>query len=363
MRVLYAHLYDCRYGIAGAEKVLWDVSMGMKENFGVKVACAVNAGELLEKFQKIDAPTVALEGSKLKMLSTCKRLDAIIAEFKPDIVHSHHRYVTFLLDTFFKRKAIILHTEHVLRCDKRWLFRYGHFATAVHETVQKNLIDHYKLSADSVVAIPNAIAGLNPQSDRVRSLRAQHSGPQGTSHVLCIGRLEVQKGHKYLIEAVHMMPARLRERLRIFFAGQGSLESALKKEINEKGLQKNFVFLGYCREIPEHLSFCDFSILPSLWEGMPLSILEAYSVGRTVIATNIAGSRELIVNGKTGLLVPSRDSQALAKAIEELIVDPYRAQKMGQAAQIFWREHFSFSKVLEQYHQCYEMLIKLHGQH
>ena len=97
---------------------------------------------------------------------------------------------------------------------------------------------------------------------------------------------------------------------------------------------------------------CDLFVLPSLYEGMPNVVMEAMAVGKAVLATDVNGVRELVVDGETGVIVPSQNAESLAEAIVTLIDDPQRLKKLGQAGLNRVREHFTISamiKNLEQY--------------
>ena len=173
---------------------------------------------------------------------------------------------------------------------------------------------------------------------------------------VCIGRLEEQKGHRYLIEAVGLMPERLRTRLRVFFLGDGSLASMLRGLAEEKGVAAQFVFVGHTPYIPEYLSLGDFLVLPSLWEGMPLSVLEAYGAEKPVLATDIAGTRDVVSPGFTGELVPARDPQSLARRLEAWLSAPEKLVAMGEAAGQKWRNEYSFEVMVGRYRKLYAEL-------
>ena len=358
MKILYGTFYHSKFGMGGAEQVLRDLARAMKERFHEDVMCIANPGLLTLSFRESEIPVAEVPLSKMKTLQILWRLQRVISDFQPDIIHSHHRYMTFLLDLFFKRKAKIIHTQHVPAWDWRGLFRYGHLATAVHEAVRRNLIETYTVPEDCVVTIPNAVPPQVPDPKELRTLCQRYPRQKGQCFALCIARLDEQKGHRHLVEAVAELPKVYQERIKIFLAGDGVLAATLKKEVVEKGVTQQFIFLGHTNKIPEFLTLCDFLVLPSLWEGLPLSILEAYSAGKPVIATDIPGSRESVRPGETGLLVPARDATSLAKALIKFIEHPPDVAAMGGSAYDFWQEKFSFERMVSAYHELYKNLLK-----
>lgn len=358
MKILFAHLYDAKFKFGGAERVLWDIACAIKNRFGESVACAVNPGDLADTMRSFGIPIYPLAWSKLGTGKTLSGLNQAFSHFQPDIVHSHHRYTTFLLDLFFKKRSRILHTEHVLRKDKRWLFRYGHQATAVHETVSQNLIDYFHVPKNRVLTIPNAVSVPPPNAEKVNLLKQKIHYQPGTLYALCIGRFETQKGHTYLVDAVAKLHPEAKKRLKILCAGEGTLLQGIRDRVTKENLETSFEFLGHIQEISELLALCDFLVLPSLWEGMPLSILEAYSAEKAALATDIPGSKEIVIPGKTGELVPVKDGTKLAEALERWLAQPEKIKAMGLTAKRWADTEFSYDMMTSRYHGLYTKLIQ-----
>lgn len=359
MKLLFAHLYNRSYGMGGAEKVVLDIIHAVKLRYPeIDIHCCVNGGHMAEQIEKENIPVTMIHLEKRKTLATLGALSKVIHDFRPSVIHSHHRYTSYLLDVFFKSKATIIHTEHVLRQDKKILFRYGHKATAVSESVRQNLIEYYGVSEKDAITIHNGVVAHSADPMIVESIRAQHSLDGTYLKALLIGRLEEQKGHTYLIEALKYLNDEEKQRLRIFLAGDGHLEIDLKAQMKKYGVEKNFIFLGHTDRVPEYLEICDFVVLPSLWEGMPLSVLEAYSAGKAVLATNIPGTREVMLDGVTGYMVSVKDPQALAQGLKNILSQPEKLTLMGKNARECWQESYSFDQTIEAYYQLYQMHAK-----
>ncbi len=355
VKILFASFYDDANGVGGVEQVVYDLSTGMKRMYGDEVACAVNPGELSEMLKKQGIPVTEIAFSKARTLEAIGRLGRLIREFKPDVVFSHHRFMTFLLDHFFRNQTYIVHTEALLRRNKKLLFRYGHLAVACHESVRENLIKHYGVPAEKTLTIDNTVSqpALNPE--RRQGLEAIYPRKPGQLYGLCIGRLEDQKGHKYLIEALSKLDNRERSLLRIFLAGEGSLKLDLLNDAVRFGTGSSLTFLGYTHEAAEWLDFCDFVILPSLWEGSPLTLRLAYGASRPLLASDIEGVKEYISPGKTGWLFAPRDPDALADVLRRALgAGQEGLRSMGREAHAYWQEHFTVEKMVAAYHQICE---------
>jgi glycosyltransferase involved in cell wall biosynthesis len=125
------------------------------------------------------------------------------------------------------------------------------------------------------------------------------------------------------------------------FAGDGPLLDPLQAQARALQLGDRAIFLGYRQDVPELLAACDIFVLPSLFEGYPLSVMEAAAAGRPIIATDVGGTDEVIQSGENGLLVPPADPHALALAIRGLLVDKGRAVRLANAARLRAQTQFS----------------------
>jgi glycosyltransferase involved in cell wall biosynthesis len=173
--------------------------------------------------------------------------------------------------------------------------------------------------------------------------------------VLTVARLDEQKGHCYLLEAAAQVPE-----AQFVLAGDGPLRASLEAQARSLGVEDRVKFLGYRSDIADLLADCDVFVLPSLYEGLPLSILEAMSAGKPVIATHIGGTDEAVIAGETGLLVPPADSAALAAAIRSLLTDRPLAQRLATAGRARVAQEFSAAKMVQQVIAVYDELLAKH---
>jgi glycosyltransferase involved in cell wall biosynthesis len=120
------------------------------------------------------------------------------------------------------------------------------------------------------------------------------------------------------------------------------------------------VFLGYRQDIPDLLASCDLFVLPSLFEGLPLSILEAMAAGKPVIASAIGGTDEAVLHGETGLLVPPADPTALAAAIHTVLSNPLLARRLAAAGKARVYRTFSAEAMVQRVTQTYEEILSSH---
>jgi glycosyltransferase involved in cell wall biosynthesis len=169
-------------------------------------------------------------------------------------------------------------------------------------------------------------------------------------------RLVEQKGHQYLIEAFSHAYKQNRD-VRLIIVGDGELKAHLQNCVHNKDLDSVISFTGYRSDIPEILRDIDIFVHPSLWEGFGLSILEAMAMAKPVIATNVSAIPELVEDGVTGLLVPSKDSSSLAQAIVKLSFNEDLRIRFGQSAREKWRKLFSKDNMVEKTEDLYGELV------
>ncbi len=169
--------------------------------------------------------------------------------------------------------------------------------------------------------------------------------------------LEERKGHRFLLEAA----GRLKSRgYRIYYriAGEGSLRKTLEQTASQLGLKEDVELLGFVSDMPGFLTDVDIVVLPSLFEGLGVSVLEAMAAGKAVIASRVGGLPELIVEGTTGFLVEPGDVDGLAKAIAKLAGDRILIRDMGQKGKERLDKHFTLERMARENEAYYYNLLE-----
>lgn len=174
--------------------------------------------------------------------------------------------------------------------------------------------------------------------------------------VLTVARLDRLKGIGYLIEAAALVPDAF-----FFLAGDGPERANLEERARELDIADRIIFLGRRNDIPALLHSCDIFVLPSLLEGLPLSVMEAMSASKPVIGTNIDGINDLITDRENGLLVPPGDPRALADAINLILSDERLAQRIAASARDTINLGFTQEKMIEGVTDIYSEIIRKKG--
>jgi glycosyltransferase involved in cell wall biosynthesis len=196
-----------------------------------------------------------------------------------------------------------------------------------------------RLSADERVALRDAIGG----DDKYL--------------IVTVGRLNPEKGHTHLLHAAADI-LRAKPEARFVVVGRGALEPRLRAEAEQLGLAAVVSFLGYRDDATAIMEAADLIVHPSLSEGLSSTIVEAMAVERPVVATDVAGVREQIDDGETGVIVPPGDSAALAAAALKLASDPDASRRAGVEARRRVMARFSWDEVLPKYEAAYERVAR-----
>jgi glycosyltransferase involved in cell wall biosynthesis len=220
-----------------------------------------------------------------------------------------------------------------VRLDRALQSRLVDRFVAVSQMNYAALRDDLGLPADKLVVIPNAVELENfagTDSDDRRAVRERFGIPADAPVLGALARHDDPKGLTYLIQAMPAVLAR-QPSARLLLVGDGPLRANLEAEARSLGVAERVHFAGYQRDVASMLGAMDLVVLPSVREGLPLSLLEAMAAGRPVVATRVGGMPEVVVDGMTGRLVPPADPAALAEAIGAILDSPRCAEQMGEA--------------------------------
>jgi glycosyltransferase involved in cell wall biosynthesis len=171
-----------------------------------------------------------------------------------------------------------------------------------------------------------------------------------------VGRFSVQKAPMDFIQAIPRV-LEVKKDVRFVLVGDGELKQEIYELADKLGIDSKLMFLGFREDVPELLRVLDVFVLTSLWEGLGRSLTEAMYTGRPVVATNVEGVPELVIDGKTGILVPPRDIKSISKAIIALLSDEQKAKKLGQAAKQRISKDFQADRMVEFLQNVYQKVF------
>lgn len=229
----------------------------------------------------------------------------------------------------------------------RYLLRRYHTVAAVSEKERETLL-RAGVPAHKTVIVNNGIrcesfSGVAPAIER----RGAHF------LVGAVGRLIPLKNPQGFLAAARETVRRFSD-AHFVFVGDGPERASLEALRTAWGLESNVRFLGFRDDIPSVYASLDLFVLPSIDEGMPMSVLESMAAGTPVIATRVGAVGKVVRDGETGLLIEPGDQQALNQAIVRLLEDRSLARRLGEAGRIWVNQHFSSAAMARQYIELYE---------
>jgi glycosyltransferase involved in cell wall biosynthesis len=236
-----------------------------------------------------------------------------------DIENTQVRSFHFLVVNMLKPQLLDLEKSLLRRAD---------VITAVSQSCAEELTRYYRLDKGiTVIGVGVDCTVFTPADEK----------QAGEPYVLYAGRWETRKGLVDLIESARYVCQKQRN-VKFVLVGKGTIEKMLRTRVSKLGLGQNFFFAGYLPErskLIEYYQNATIYVLPSYYEGLPASLLEAMACGTPSIATDVEGSSEVITDGETGLLVPPRNPKMLAEAILKLLNNEGLRRRMGAKG----REH------------------------
>jgi glycosyltransferase involved in cell wall biosynthesis len=351
--------------IGGLQQVIVNICNTIdRSKFNVSVLCLRDLGDFAHDIEEmgISVEVIQQRQEKTDYLSFLKVAEILRRE-KTDIIHTHNTqpFIDGTIAALMTGVKTIVHTDHARSFPdkKRYMFAewlMSHFAykiVGVSDHTSQNLIMYEKISPKKVVTIPNGIDGSRFQIIIDKEKKRKELGILKNGPIMGLGvRLTEQKGITYLLQA---MPEIIKEipNVTLVIAGEGPLDDSLKKECISLGLEENVLFVGRRLDIPELIKLFDLYVLPSLWEGLPMVLLEAMAAGCPIVATDVGGNSTLIEDGFNGSLVKSGDFSALSKEVIKLLIDRDICNKYSANSKKRFDDKFSANYMTKQYERLY----------
>jgi glycosyltransferase involved in cell wall biosynthesis len=353
------------FGFGGLERVVLDLIRGVdRSRFNPSLCSLLNPHpEMIETMRTLDVPTYVLhKGWGVNYLLPF-RLASLFAREHVRLVNAHDIGAT-LYAVPAARFALVRHvvhtdhsqilTKHRFRPAYRWVLRRGiSHAVAVSEHLRRYLIDTFDVPEALVTTIPNGIdiSRFTAAVD-VAVLRRELGIREGELVIGTIGRLMEQKGMAYLLQAFAVL-VRRRGDVKLVIVGDGELRHDLERLAERLEVSERVVFAGIRKDVPNLMRLFDVFALPSLWEGQPITVVEAMAAGTPVVATDVGGNAEILRHGEFGVLVPPRDENALAEAIGALLSDPARAGALGRKAASHAARELTSASMVKKYEDVF----------
>ena len=350
MNILFINSIS-KYKWGGGEKWIVKAAKGLyQRNYNVFLGCKEKS-VLMKKAKQEGIKTVPfnihsdfspINTYKIKKFILSNKIDVLICNLNKDV------RVAGLAGRLAKT-PLILARHGIQLCGKKWrhkltLLNLTDGIITNSQTVKNAYKDYGWFNDDFVKVIYNGIEiekniSKFPFEDRFPFVKDKKI-------IFSAGRLSEQKGFIYLIETAKIAKEHSNDWV-FLIAGKGKLKNHLNQKIKKYRLEDYVKLIGFYEDIFPLLIISNVFVLPSLFEGMPNVIMEAMSVGKAVIATDVNGTRELMIDGKTGFIIPPKDPDAIYEKLALLLSDRTLCEKMGKAGKRRVKTQFTFDNMID----------------
>ncbi len=292
----------------------------------------------------------------LMIVKTFIILNKVIRKERIQILHSHHRMAAFYarLLQISNKSLKHVYTAHNVFYGKQAFMRFALSKAnivACGKTVKKNLVDEYRQKEEQITVICNSV--------RIPEIIFDCNDNLGTNAILIgfVGRLSEQKGVDLFLKAFKIVLQNVND-IKAVIIGDGEDREKLEKLSNELGIDEHVLFLGYRKDIYSLIKRMDFIVLPSRWEGFPLTPIEVFSMKKTIIVSDIPNNLEIVNPGYNGLCFEQENITDLADRIIELITDVGKLHKLEANAYKDYIQTYNYSKFIADYQNVYDRAIE-----
>ncbi len=358
---------DLDYG--GAETQLLRLAVRLKSRgWNIKVVSLMPPKAYVQDFELASIPVCSL-GIKRKLPDPRPifKLIKIIHKWQPHIIHGFMVHANFFarITRFFYKAPVLVCSVHSIKEGgkiRELLYRLTDPLCDMTTQVSKAGLERYiSIGATPIHKICYIPNGIDTERFKfkleIRLYKRKELNLNNKFVWLAVGRFYPAKDYPNLLTAFSKVIAKHQETL-LLIAGDGPLHNDLRNLAKRLKITKYVIFLGVRKDIPVLMNAADAYVMSSAWEGMPNVLLEASSTGLPVVATDVGGNGEIVINNKTGYLVPPKDPKALARAMLRLMeLSENERKKMGQAGREHILANFSFDKVIDMWESLYYKLL------
>lgn len=355
--------------IGGAENSLYQLVTHLNpKRFSPVVYSLSGKDKIADKLRDKGIEVICL-GAKSKLdITVFFKLIKLLHRKKPHILHTYLFHANFIgrIAGWLNRIPIIISSVRVAEKEKNHHLYLDMFTQwminkeiCVSKEVEKFMQKKAKIFPSKLTTIYNGIntSDFYLLNDKEKNKKKEELSISGFNLIIgTVARLTNQKGIKYLLKAFQIILKDFPKSC-LLVVGYGPQEKKLKELALDLNIASSVKFPGFREDTIEIINIMDVFVLPSLWEGMPNVVLEAYVLSKPVIATQVDGAKEIIQDNKTGFLVPPRDWEKLANAIKLLLKNQKTREEFGKKGKEFVAQNFSLDRMVKDIEELYEQLI------
>ena len=360
----------------GAEEQVMLLSLGLRaRGWCMKIVSLLPPSPLSPELENSDIPIASL--GMRPGIPDPRALFRLIRElraFEPDVVHCHMPQANLLARAVRPLHAIpvVISTLHNLTMERvngssgRFLEmahgltdRFSDLTTVICGPGIRSYVERGAVRSGRITVVYNGVNTANYQPDPATRQRMRRElDVEGLFVWLAVGRFTQAKAYPDMIRACKKLFERSSKPTVLLICGQGPLEAEIRSQVRECGVENHVRFLGLRQDIPQIMNAADGFVTSSHLEGLPMVLLEASATGLPMVATSVGGNTEAVLDGKTGFIVPPRNVESMAAAMERMMnLSASERNAMADAGREHVRERFDVESILTQWERLYSELI------
>jgi glycosyltransferase involved in cell wall biosynthesis len=348
--------------IGGIERIIEHIALFLNaRRFEIDVLCLSEGGAIADKLVTHKKNVTILNITNFHNPFSVLKVATWLKRKKIDIVHTHGYPAGVLgrVASFFAGVPCIFHHVHSTYFNlhkrnhliERFLGRFTQKVICCSESVKRYVLEQENIPEDKLIVIYNGIPEPKTlKASEVKGLRKSLDIPRKSKVIGCVASLTQHKGHRYLLEALQTI-----DDTYLLLIGDGPLRRKLADKASTLNIDSRVIFAGSQIEATLYMHIMDIVVLSSAErEGLGISLIEAMALSKPVVATNIGGIPEVVDDGRTGILVSPRDSDALANALRKLLTSAELMRDLGLQGRERYIEMFTLNNMLRRIEELYE---------
>ena len=371
-KIFIAHIRDSG-GIFGAERVILTIGKNTDKRYKMILICLRSrdgkSDLLKKKAEEIGVNVISVDVNRKMDFSSIKKIRDILKNHHVKILHSHDfksNLYGLIASKNLGMKRILtaggttrdsIVKKFYVYMDETFTYRFYDYIVAVSREIYDKLLKK-NIKQGKVVIVENGIDESLYYYDADRTQNDNYFSINNTNKVFAvIGRLFPDKAHRYFINAFSEIKKNYPTSVALII-GEGPSEEEIRKQIIDLKLEDRVFLCGVRKDMMYVYRNIDYLVLPSLTEGLPYVLLEAMLFKVPVLATDVGGIPNIVINGVTGYLVPAGDVQSLKNGMEKMLNNPEKTREMAEEGYKLVNEKYSARRMAEDYSRLYDSMIK-----
>ena len=356
--------------VGGGESHVVDLVTTLNKDLYEPIVLSFTDGQMVRTLKEAGIKTYVIHTERGFDFGVWKQVVELMKNEKIDLLHAHGTRA--FSNTFWAANKLnipIVYTvhgwsfhqdqkpviRHIREYIEKLLISNANTTITVSYSNQKDGVDRFNMPRSTVIYYGINLDRFNPNKEFF-DIRKEWGVPEEKTLVGFLVRMTIQKDPLTMVKAIKKVMDETPDVL-FLMIGEGELKDSTLELANELGVMPNIIFKDFRQDVPEILNAIDIYCLPSLWEGLPIGLIESMAMKKAIVASPVDGTKEAIVDNENGILVPEGDSTAIANAILRLHKDKKLREKFGENAYEFAKKQFDVHRMAWEVEKIYNKIL------